>query len=258
MAATAAHILVSDVSKTYSTDKTAGVLAIRHADFEVKKGEFVSILGPSGCGKSSLLMMIAGLEQVTKGEIKIDDQVITAPRLNTGIMFQDATLLPWKTVLDNVLFPITIQRRPIGDYIDKANELLALTGLSDFAHSKPKQLSGGMRQRAAICRSLIYDPDVLLMDEPFSALDAITRDELGDALLNIWQLKPKTGLFVTHSIREAAYLSDRILVMSNRPATIVADIEVPFKRPRSSSVQASKEFVELCEFLKSKINHKHD
>ena len=170
-------------------------------------------------------------------------------------MFQDPTLLPWKTVLENVLFPIRIQKLSLKDYKQRARDLLAMVGLADFAAKKPHQLSGGMKQRAAICRALITDPDLLLMDEPFSALDALTRDELNGALLDIWQRTQKTGIFITHSIREAVFLSDRVIVMDRRPSRIVDDLIIPFQRPRTMAVQDSKEFVEICAHLRGKIAH---
>ncbi|HVY15816.1 MAG TPA: ABC transporter ATP-binding protein [Rhodopila sp.] len=225
--------------------------------FSVRRGEFVAILGPSGCGKSTLLMMCGGLESISRGTITIDGAPVTGPRTTTGIMFQESTLLPWKTVLDNVMFPIGILQRPRKDYLPRARQLLSLVGLDGFESHKPHQLSGGMRQRAAICRALVYDPDILLMDEPFSALDAITRDEMNDALLDIWDRYTKTALFVTHSIREAVYLADRVLVMHRRPATVVADIRVPLPRPRDPSVGETAVFNELCGELRGMIEHSH-
>jgi NitT/TauT family transport system ATP-binding protein len=240
------------VKKIYNTG-TSQVEALESVTFSVASGDFVAILGPSGCGKSTLLMMVGGLELPTEGEIRIGGSRVTAPRLDTGIMFQDATLLPWKTVLENVLFPIRIQRRPIVQYRQRALELLHTVKIADFADKKPAQLSGGMRQRAAICRALIYNPSLLLMDEPFSALDALTRDELNEALLDLWQHYHKTGLFVTHSIREAVFLSDRVLVMAPRPSRIIADVRIPFPRPRDASVQETAEFTGLCAMLRAKI-----
>ncbi len=225
--------------------------------FAVQRGEFVAILGPSGCGKSTLLMMCGGLESITKGTISIDGAPVTGPRTSVGVMFQESTLLPWKTVLDNVMFPIGILQRPRKEYLPRAQQLLSLVGLDGFENHKPHQLSGGMRQRAAICRALVYDPDILLMDEPFSALDAITRDEMNDALLDIWDRYTKTALFVTHSIREAVYLADRVLVMHRRPATVIADIKVPLPRPRDPSVGESAVFNELCGELRGMIEHSH-
>jgi len=248
-------IEVADVRKIYRTGRDT-VEAVSGCSFTVERGEFVAILGPSGCGKSTLLMMCAGLESITSGSISIDGTPLVAPRPSIGIMFQDSTLLPWKTVIENVLFPIRIQRRPIGEYYHRARELLTLVGLSGFEDRKPHQLSGGMRQRVAICRALVSDPEFLLMDEPFSALDAITRDEMNEALLDIWDRYRKTGLFVTHSIREAVYLADRVLVMTRRPATIIEDLRVPFARPRDPSIGETKEFNEICGHLRGLIDHR--
>jgi NitT/TauT family transport system ATP-binding protein len=231
--------------------------AVSGVNLSVERGEFVTILGPSGCGKSTLLMMCAGIESVSSGSIFINGERVTAPRENVGVMFQDSALLPWKSVLDNVMFPIEIRGLDRVAYRKRARELLDLVGLSAFEKQKPDQLSGGMRQRAAICRALVYDPDILLMDEPFSALDAITRDEMNDALLDIWQRFSKTSLFVTHSIREAVYLSDRVLVMDRSPATVIADVAIPLPRPRDNSIEDSPLFVELCAQLRALVEQSH-
>lgn len=249
------YLAVESVKKVYNAGTSHELEAVSDVSFGVPPGQFLSILGPSGCGKSTLLMMAGGLEQPTRGAIRIGGTPVTGPRRTTGIMFQDPTLLPWKTVLENVLFPIRIQKLPMTDYQQRARDLLAMVGLADFASKKPHQLSGGMKQRAAICRALITDPDLLLMDEPFSALDAMTRDELNGALLDIWQRTRKTGIFITHSIREAVFLSDRVIVMDRRPSRIVDDIVIPFQRPRSMEIQDSKEFVDICARLRGKIAH---
>jgi NitT/TauT family transport system ATP-binding protein len=246
------YVEVAAVRKVFNPGPKE-VEAVSSASFDVASGDFVSILGPSGCGKSTLLMMVGGLEEPTQGSIRVAGETVTGPRLKTGIIFQDATLLPWKSVLDNVLYPVRIQHRPLAEHRERALELLRMVGLLEFQGSRPHELSGGMRQRTAICRALVTDPDLLLMDEPFSALDAITRDELNVALLDIWQRNHKTALFVTHSIREAVFLSDRILVMARRPSRIVADVRVPFPRPREISMQESAEFTALCATLRGQI-----
>ena len=251
----AGYIHVDHVKKVYDSGKDA-VEAVSGVSFVVDKGEFIAILGPSGCGKSTLLMMCGGLEPASAGSITIDGQQVTGPRANIGVMFQDSTLLPWKTVLENILFPVKIQRRPLRQYRERVLELIEMVGLHGFADKKPHQLSGGMRQRVAICRALVTDPDILLMDEPFSALDAMTRDEMNDALLDIWDRYHKTGLFVTHAIREAVYLADRVLVMTKRPATVVADIRIPFGRPRDPSINNRAEFNDICDQLRQLIEHK--
>jgi NitT/TauT family transport system ATP-binding protein len=248
-------IRAENVRKVYQSERDA-VEAVSGVSFQAREGEFIAILGPSGCGKSTLLMMCGGLEPITSGKISMAGTPVTGPRAGIGVMFQDATLLPWKSVLQNILFPIKIQKRPMAQYRARAHELIEMVGLKDFADKKPHQLSGGMRQRVAICRALITDPDILLMDEPFSALDAMTRDEMNDALLDIWDRYRKTGLFVTHSIREAVYLADRVLVMTRRPATVVADIRIPFRRPRNNSIGSSAEFNAICDELRGLIEHK--
>jgi NitT/TauT family transport system ATP-binding protein len=245
-----------DVTKVFRTSN-GDLEAVSGVSMAVNRGEFVTILGPSGCGKSTLLMMCAGIESISTGSIYINGDRVAAPRKNVGIMFQESALLPWKSVLDNVMFPIEIRGLDRAVYRERARELLELVGLSAFEGQKPDQLSGGMRQRAAICRALVYDPDILLMDEPFSALDAITRDEMNDALLDIWQRFSKTSLFVTHSIREAVYLSDRVLVMNRRPATVIADVAIPLPRPRDSSIEDSPVFAELCAHLRGLVEQSH-
>jgi NitT/TauT family transport system ATP-binding protein len=251
-----AFIQLTDVTKVYDAGRTK-VEAISRADFQVARGQFVAILGPSGCGKSTLLMMCAGLESLTSGRITIAGQPMTGPRTSIGVMFQDSTLLPWKSVLDNILFPIRILRRPLQNYVDAARALISQVGLAGFEDKRPHELSGGMRQRVAICRALIYDPDILLMDEPFSALDAITRDEMNEALLDIWQRYTKTALFVTHSIREAALLADRVLVMAHRPSQIIDDVKIPFARPRTTEIADHPEFVKICSHLRDLIERGH-
>ena len=249
-------VSVAGVQKTYFT-RQAPVHAVASASVDVARGEFVSLLGPSGCGKSTLLMMIAGLEQPTGGSILLGGTEVRKPRRDIGIIFQDATLLPWKSAIDNVLFPVRILKLPIEPYRQRAKELLAMVGLSDFENKKPSQLSGGMRQRVAICRALIHDPDILLMDEPFSALDAITRDQMNVALSEILETYRKTVIFVTHSIREAAFLSDRVVVMGGRPSSIVLDMKMPFERPRRFDIEETDEFVKVCRQLRLTIEEAH-
>ncbi|MEX2454751.1 MAG: ABC transporter ATP-binding protein [Rhodospirillaceae bacterium] len=247
-----AYVNVDGVRKIYNPGPSQ-VEAVAEAHCRVREGEFVSLLGPSGCGKSTLLMMVAGLEEPSTGRIDVGGTPMNGTREDIGLMFQDPTLLPWKTALENVMFPIKILKRPPEQYRDTAVRLLTRVGLGDFLDKKPGQLSGGMRQRVAICRALIYDPSLLLMDEPFSALDAITRDEMNQVLMDMWQEFRKTGLFVTHSIRESVFLSDRVLVMSARPGRIIADVTIPFDRPRDFSIVEGKEFNEICAYLRSKI-----
>src|SRR5262245_27597069 len=228
--------------------------ALRAVSFSVRAGEFVTLLGPSGCGKSTLLMLVGGLESISEGSIELGGTPVTGPRAETGIIFQDPMLLPWKSALDNVLFPIDMMRRPRAKYSGRAQELLRTMGLGEVTRKKPAQLSVGMRQRVSICRALISDPEIMLMDEPFSALDAITRDEMNVLLLDLWERYHKTALFVTHSIREAVLLSDRILVMGGQPSTIIEDVRVPFPRPRDFALTETTEFNTLCGQLRAQIN----
>jgi NitT/TauT family transport system ATP-binding protein len=252
------YVDVAEVSKIYRNGTAEAIEAVSSVSFALPRGQFVAVLGPSGCGKSTLLMMLGGLEPVTSGQITIGGKPMTGPRTSIGIMFQDPTLLPWKSALDNVLFPIRVLKRPLEGYRSDAQQLLARVGLDGFMNKKPHELSGGMRQRVAICRTLVYDPELLLMDEPFSALDAITRDEMNELLLDLWEQYTKTALFVTHSIREAVFLADRVLVMTRRPATIVEDLTIPFARPRPTAIGETREFNEICGHLRERIEKGHN
>lgn len=231
--------------------------AIRNVSLDVGDCEFATVLGPSGCGKSTLLMMVAGLIDQTEGEISINGQPVTGPRPEIGVVFQQPVLLPWRTVLDNVLFPIELLKLPRAKYMQRAMDLLVMAKIDDFAHRLPRQLSGGMRQRTSICRALIHDPKILLMDEPFSALDAITRDEMGVELQRIWQANRKTVIFVTHSIREAVFLSDSVFVMGRRPAVIMEEIAIDLPRPRDISVMESERFNAHVYQLRKAIEASH-
>ena len=247
-----AHVAVRSARKSYGD-----VEAIRDVSLALAEGEFLSVLGPSGCGKSTLLMMIAGLVEASQGEILVGGTRVEGPRREIGMVFQSPVLLPWRTILDNVLLPIEMLRLPRRAYEPRAVELLAMAKIEDFATRLPRELSGGMRQRVAICRALIHDPSLLLMDEPFSALDAITRDEMGLELLRIWQLHRKSVLFVTHSIREAAFLSDRVLVMGRRPATIIAETRIALPRPRRIEMMESEAFNAHVRELRQAIEASH-
>jgi NitT/TauT family transport system ATP-binding protein len=246
-------ITADRLRKVYETP-SGDVEAVAEASFEIARGDFVSILGPSGCGKSTLMLMLAGLEPATSGVATLDGLTVTGPQTEAGMMFQDPTLLPWRSVLENVLFPVDMCRSVASEDTVRAEMLLRMVDLWNFREKRPRELSGGMRQRVALARALINDPRILLMDEPFSALDAITRDEMGLALSRIWDTLPKTAIFITHSIREAIFLSDRILVMGRRPSRIIEDLRVPFQRPRDPSVEAEKEFNDLYLHLKDTIH----
>jgi len=234
-----------------------GLEAIRDVSFEVGDGEFVSLLGPSGCGKSTLLLMIAGLLEPTNGTIGVNSERVAGPRREVGVVFQSPVLLPWRSVLDNVLFPVEMLRLPRRDYESRARDLLAGVRLQEFAGRLPRELSGGMRQLVSICRALIHNPSILLMDEPFSALDALTRDQMGLELLRIWEQYRKTVVFVTHSIREAVFLSDRVLVMTQRPATIIQELDVKLPRPRRLDMEETEEFNRYVGVLRKSIEASH-
>jgi NitT/TauT family transport system ATP-binding protein len=225
-------IRLSDVSRTF--DGRAGrVEALRGIDLDVAEGEFVAVLGRSGCGKSTLLRMIAGLLPATGGQITVGDKPVTRPRRDIAMLFQRPALLPWRTVLENVLLPVEIFGWKRAKYRGRALELLELAGLAGFEKRLPHELSGGMQQRVSLCRSLIGDPRVMLMDEPFSALDALTREELSGELQRVHMTSGATVVFVTHSIDEAVLLADRVVVLSPRPGRIRAVVDVDIPRPRS-------------------------
>jgi NitT/TauT family transport system ATP-binding protein len=235
------RVTVDRVTKYYFT-RDGDVHALAEVSFALRERELLSIVGPSGCGKSTLLMLISGLIPVTSGEIRIADQPVNRPYTDLGIVFQRDVLLEWRTVLDNVLLQVEMRRLRRKDYEARARELLAQVGLSGFERKYPSELSGGMRQRAAIVRALVHNAPLLLMDEPFGALDALTRDQMNLDLLKIWDQTHKTVLFITHSIPEAVFLSDRVMVMSPRPGRIVEMLEIDLPRPRHLSVRESPEF----------------
>jgi NitT/TauT family transport system ATP-binding protein len=248
------EISLEGVSKYYGRGAQA-VHAVERLDLHVRHKEFVSLLGPSGCGKSTVMLMVAGLVEPTSGSISIQGRRVAGPQRSTGIVFQDPVLLPWRTVLDNVLLPIELMGEKVDSYRDHALELLSTAGIADFANRLPSELSGGMRQRAGICRAFVHYPTLLLMDEPFSALDAMTRDDMNLELLRIWERDRKTVVFITHSISEAIFLSDRVVVMSQRPARIIEDISVPFPRPRSVDLQETAQFTQLRARVRKLIQH---
>jgi NitT/TauT family transport system ATP-binding protein len=243
-------IEIRAVSKSFSVRRGPDVVALEDVSLEIEQGEIVTIVGPSGCGKSTLLRMIAGLVSPGDGEVVIDGVRVTAPRSDTGIVFQSPTLLPWATVLENVLFPLKMTGEFRPDSVERARTLLKLVGLEGFEHRAPRELSGGMQQRVAICRALIGNPSVLLMDEPFGALDALTREEMALELLRIWAERPKTIIFITHSISEAVLLADRVIVMSPRPGRVADVIPVQLSRPRSFDQEVTSEFQEYAKRIR--------
>lgn len=238
-------VSVEGVSKVFRRNRLE-IQALSETSVEFAQGEFISLIGPSGCGKSTLLKLIAGLDVPTRGEVRVAGQVVKKPLRSASVSFQKPTLLPWRNVVDNVLLPIEMRNgRPSKADREYAMQLIEMMGLQDFATHYPRELSGGMEQRAAIARSLVTRPELLLMDEPFGALDEFTREDLNEELLSLWQTEPKTVVFVTHSISEAVFLSDRIVVMSARPGRIVDVIDVNLPRPRNADTRTSPEFNEL-------------
>ena len=235
------YIRIRGASKTYRS-KRGDVVALGHVDLDVREGEFLSIVGPSGCGKSTLMRCVAGLAPISGGELTVRGERVTGPVMDLGIVFQRDLLLDWRNVMDNVLLAAEFGGRPIPDARACASRLLQTVGLGSFMDRYPWELSGGMRQRAAICRALVTDPPCLLMDEPFGALDALTRDELNAELQSIWIQSRKTVLFITHGIGEAVFLSDRVVVMSPKPGRVLDTVKIDIPRPRPLSVRDSPEF----------------
>ena len=226
-------ILIDEVSKTYRRARGKGeVQALARISASIKDGEFAAVVGPSGCGKSTLLYMVGGFVPMTGGRIVVDGKPVTGPGPDRGPVFQEFALFPWRTALENILFGLQEQRVPKAQAKARALELIEMVNLKGYEHLYPKELSGGMKQRVAIARTLAYDPAILLMDEPFGALDAHTRTMLQDELLAIWERHTKTVLFVTHAVDEAVYLADRVLVMTAAPGRIKADIPITLPRPR--------------------------
>ena len=230
------------VGKTFRGRDGTAVEALGDISLEVAEGEFVAIVGASGCGKSTLLRLVAGLVPATTGAGLLGGEEVTAPRPETAMVFQAATLLPWADVLRNVTFPLRLMGKVAPDTEAKASALLDTAGLAGFESKLPRELSGGMQQRVAICRALLQEPRLLLMDEPFGALDALTREEMSIELLRLWAARRMAVLFVTHSIPEAVLLADRVVVMSPRPGRIVDVVEVNLPRPRSFDQEGSDEF----------------
>jgi NitT/TauT family transport system ATP-binding protein len=241
-AAPPSYVRVRGVDKIYGTSRNAAVVALKDVSFDLYEGEFLSVLGPSGCGKSTLLKTIAGLAPINTGSIEVKGRKVDGPPENMGIVFQRDVLLDWLDILDNVLLPIRYARLRRADWEERALALLRTLGLAGFERGHPWELSGGMRQRVSICRALLRNPDLLLMDEPFGALDALTRDELNLELQRIWVADAKTVLFITHSIVEAVFLSDRVLVMSRNPGRVLEVIAIDLPRPRPLAIRETPEF----------------
>lgn len=229
----------------------SGVQALHDLNLEISRGQFVSIVGPSGCGKSTFLRLVAGLDEPTSGELRVEGH----DPLGLAFVFQDATLLPWRSVAHNITLPLELRRE---DADERVAQTLELVGLTDFADAYPAQLSGGMRMRVSIARALVTRPQILLLDEPFGALDEITRQRLNEELLRLWQEDHWTSLFVTHNVSEAVFLSQRVLVMSARPGRILADIPIPFSYPRSPYLRSAPEFIRIANGISRQLAHADD
>jgi NitT/TauT family transport system ATP-binding protein len=246
------HLEISGLTKSYS-GRSGTVTALEGIDLTARRGEFVSIVGPSGCGKSTLLKIILGVMAPSSGSLRIGG-VEPKDARKVGMVFQTPALPPWRKVLENVLLPIDALGLARRDYIDRARELLEMVGLSDFANAYPRELSGGMQQRVALCRALIHEPDLLLMDEPFGALDAMTRETMQAELLKIWRRTGKTVLFVTHGIDEAVFLSSRVLLMSGRPGRIIEDLPIDLgDRAQTEDLRNLPAFRELAHRLRVRL-----
>ncbi len=239
----AVSIALEGVTKIYETEAGEDIWAVAPIDVAVEAGQFVSVVGPSGCGKSTLLMMIAGLIPATSGAIRLNGEIVSRPHPEIAVVFQQDLLLYWRRILDNILLPIEIKGWGRVKFAKRAEQLLEQVGLAGFSNKYPDELSGGMRQRVAICRALVQHPGLLIMDEPFGALDALTREQMNIDLQKLWLTVANTVVFITHSIEEAVFLSDRVLVMSPRPGRVELDLKVELPRPRKLSIRSEMRFV---------------
>jgi NitT/TauT family transport system ATP-binding protein len=237
------YLQIDNLTKAYRSPQ-GEVRALEGVSLSVLDGEFVAVLGPSGCGKSTMMLMVAGLLPQTSGEIRVAGQVVRGPVTDVGIVFQNSVLLDWLTVLGNAMFLVDLRRLPRRQYEPHARELLRAVGLTGFEQHRPYQLSGGMKQRTSICRALVLDPPLLLMDEPFGALDALTREQMRLDLERLWMESPKTVLFITHSVAEAVLLADRVVILSPRPGRIERVIEIDLPRPRHLAARRDPKFAE--------------
>jgi NitT/TauT family transport system ATP-binding protein len=241
------------VTKTFITRADDSVLALDKVQLDIPRNQFVTIVGPSGCGKSTLLKIISGIIPPSDGAVRFDGKPLVKSSRQIGMVFQRPVLLPWRSVIGNVLFPIEMLGWDVAKYRDEAMRLVEWIGLGGFERALPNELSGGMQQRVAICRALIYDPQMLMMDEPFGALDAMTRDDLSVELLRIWTERKKTVVFVTHSIPEAVLLADRVVIMAARPGRILMDLAVNLPRPRSLATERRVEFQDMVHTIREAI-----
>jgi NitT/TauT family transport system ATP-binding protein len=243
---------ISKLGKTYRGAR-GPVEAIESVDLSVQRSEFVSIVGPSGCGKSTLLKLVAGLLKPSTGTVSLLGHPVRGPVSDLGMVFQQPTLLRWRTALANVLLPVELMGNSVQPHVERARALLEEVGLEGFEHHLPGQLSGGMQQRVALCRALVTRPSLLLMDEPFSSLDELTREALNDQLLDLWGHYRKTVVYVTHSVPEAVYLSDRVAVLSARPARLLNVVPVPLPRPRTAGDRYRPEFIETTRRIREQL-----
>jgi NitT/TauT family transport system ATP-binding protein len=246
-----ALIRIAGLGKRFSSRSGEVVTALSDVNLDIRDNEFISVVGPSGCGKTTLLRILAGLESASSGTVHCGGEIVTKPRPDAGVVFQQAVLLPWNTVLANVLLPAQLKGDTSAATLARAESLLAFMGLKDFAQKYPFELSGGMQQRVSICRALMRDPKVLLMDEPFGALDAMTRESMNMELMRVWSEERKTVIFITHSIPAAVLLGDRVVVMSPRPGRISQVVDVDIQRPRNLRTMGTPRFGELCDHIRS-------
>ena len=235
-------IQIQDLTKVYRTQRGDSVTALVKISFDIRDGEFITCVGPSGCGKSTLLKILAGLLQLTEGRVMLQGTPVHGPRKDIGIVFQNSVLLPWRNVLQNTMLPVEVQGLDRNKYLPRARELIEMAGLAGFEDKYPFELSGGMQQRNSIIRALIHDPAILLMDEPFGALDAMTRELMNLELQRIWGESQKTVFFITHSIPEAVFLADRVVVLSARPGQLIEVVPIDLPRPRDLDMMASPDF----------------
>jgi len=244
----------SHLSATFQSSN-GGLHVLDDINFKVEEHQFVCVLGPSGSGKSTLLRVLAGLLEPSYGEVRLSGQLVRGPQEGVAMVFQNANLMPWRSVCQNIRLPLELAGVKPGEAAARSQELVELVGLQGFEDVLPQDLSGGMAQRVAIARALVQDPDLLLMDEPFGSLDALTRDQMGGELLKIWGIHHKTVIMVTHDIHEAAYLADRVLVLSSRPAKIVLDLHIDLPRPRKERMRYTPEFGVLARTLRDAISN---
>ena len=246
-------IKLKDIGKTYSAQSGDLVVALQDVNLDIRQSEFVTLVGPSGCGKSTVLKLIGGIIQPSSGALYVDGKLLVKPSREIGMVFQRPVLLPWRSVLENVLYPFEMLGWNIDDHLEEAHRLIKLVGLDGFQDALPQELSGGMQQRVSICRALVYDPKLLLMDEPFGAVDAMTREEMCFEVLRIWQERRKTVVFVTHSIPESVFLADRVVVMASRPGRIVLDLRIDLPRPRTLDMEFTAAFKAYTDAVRAAI-----